>query len=272
VRVIDCATNTVVDTLAVGDFPLCIAFDSTGDYATVTNYMAGSYSVMHIDGANSSVIATRSSGQHAMRLAYNRALDQMGIGNYGAKTLTLADPRTGALINTISYTSYGALAGVDFDLAGNPVVLTASTGNFLGHVHKGSDHVELPAVPAQFDYCPATDMAAVAGPGPDFVSFVNWTPQGAAEVRTPIPPALKLEILPNPCRVSTTIHLSGFSLLSSPLSLSLYDASGRLVRHSTLDIRHSTLALDLRSMTAGVYLVRLTAGGTNLTQKLVLTE
>ncbi len=274
VHVIETATNTIVATLTTGDFPLCIEFDSTGEYATVTNYMAGTYTVMRIDGANSSVIATRSSGQYPMRLAYNRALDQMGIGNYGAKTVSLVNPRTGALINTISYSSYGPLNGIDFDLAGNPVVLTASVGNFLGHVHKGQDHVELPAVPAQFDYCAATDLAAVAGPGPDFVTLIDFSPSGVVR-QTPVPLRLgpSFTISPNPCRGQALVRTLG-APRSSPLAISLCDASGRLVlsRAYGVERQASSVVLDLRSMPAGVYLVRLTSSGRTATQKLVIQD
>jgi YVTN family beta-propeller protein len=270
VRVIDVATNTVVDTLTVGDFPLCIAFDSTGDYATVTNYMAGSYSVMHIDGANSSVVGTFTSGQYAMRLAYNRATDEMGIGNYGAKTLTIANPRTGALINTISYSAYGALADVGFDAVGQPIVLTASVGNSLGMVHHSSDHIELPAVPSQFDCCPMHAVVAVAGPGPDFVSLITY-PMGQAEVRTLNASRLTLDANPNPCRGRTEVRLSPFALHHSPLSLRLYDTQGRLV-HSVFGIRASSFRVDLRSMPAGVYLCRLTAASRSATTRLVVSR
>ncbi len=271
VRVIDVASNTVVDTLAVGDFPLCIAFDSTGDYATVTNYMAGTYSVMHIDGASSSVVGTFSSGQYAMRLAYNRALDQMGIGNYGAKTLTIADPRTGALIQNISYSSYGALADVAFDAAGQPVVLTASNGNSLGMVHHGSDHVELPAVPSAFDFCPATSMCAVSGPGPDYVSLVDFSTQGQAEVKTPQTPGLRLHAAPNPCRSATLLHLNGESQNHPTAVLRVYDPQGRLVR-SESGVRTSHYRLDMGNLPAGIYFARISCGGRTADAQIVLTH
>jgi YVTN family beta-propeller protein len=270
VRVIDVATNTVVDTLTTGDFPLCIAFDSTGDYATVTNYMAGSYTVMHIDGASSSVVGTFSSGQYAMRLAYNRALDQMGIGNYGAKTLTLANPRTGALIQNISYSAYGPLADVDFDWNGNPVVLTSSNGDILGQVHRGSDHVELPAVPSEFDFCAATGLAAVAGPGPDFASLVDFGPMGQTEVRTLNASRLTLDASPNPCRSSTVLHLGTGAKEHSGALLRIYDAQGRLVLSQP--VRTSSFILPTSSFPAGVYLCRLSAAGRTAAHRLVVTK
>ena len=194
----------------------------------------------------------------------------MGIGNYGAKTLTLANPRTGALIQNISYSSYGALAGVAFDGAGQPVVLTASNGDILGMVHHGSDHIELPAVPSQFDYCGSIDLAAVAGPGPDFVSLISW-PMGQAEVRTLPAPSLKLQANPNPCRASTLLHLTTGPLDHSTTLLRVYDAQGRLV-YSVLGIRTSSFPLDLSSLPAGVYVCRLSADSRSASTRLVVTR
>jgi hypothetical protein len=52
-------------------------------------------------------------------------------------------------------------------------------------------------------------------------------------------------------------------------TLEVFDASGRLA-HSSFVIRHSEFRLDLRSMPAGVYLVKVTAEGFSTTQKLVV--
>jgi DNA-binding beta-propeller fold protein YncE len=259
VRVIDVAANEVVATLATGDFPLCIEFDSTGDYATATNYQAGSYTVMRIDGANSSVVGTFPSGQYAMRLAYDAVNDRMGIGNYGAKTLTLADPRTGSLLQTISYAAYGPLADVAFDDAGDPVVLTASVGDYLGHVHHGSSHVELPAVPSEFDFCPATSICAASGPGPDYVSLVDFSSPGQVEVRTPQATSFKLQATPNPCSFATALRWTTGPLDDSTARIRLYDSQGRLVLTESR-VRTSSYRLDLRSLPAGTYFARASTG------------
>jgi len=100
---------------------------------------------------------------------------------------------------------------------------------------------------------------------------------GVEERPTPSTPCLTLDICPNPLR-------SGFATLRWDMtefgsansdrvpSLSVFDASGRCVQRLTLDIGHSSLSLDLRSMRAGVYLVRLSADGFTLTQRTVLVR
>ncbi|MBN2466340.1 T9SS type A sorting domain-containing protein [candidate division WOR-3 bacterium] len=271
VRVIDVATNQVVAELPTGDFPLCIAFDSTGDFATVTNYQAGTYTVMHVAGDSSSVVGTFSSGQYPMRIAYDPANDRMGIGNYGAKTLTLADPRTGALIQNISYAAYGPLADVAFDSDGDPVVLTASVGDFLGHVHHGLDHVALPAVPSEFDFYPATSMCAVSGPGPDYVSLVDFSSQGQAELRKLQAASFKLQATPNPCRSATVLHLTTGSPGRPTASLCLYDSQGRLVRAES-EISTPSCPVRFGNLPAGLYFARVSCGTRTAEVRIVLTR
>jgi hypothetical protein len=80
--------------------------------------------------------------------------------------------------------------------------------------------------------------------------------------------------------VSPNPLASGFATVSftrqldhstaGPLSLSVYDASGRLVRQSAIYNQQSAMVLDLRSMPAGVYLLKVTAAGFSATRKLVV--
>ncbi|MFO7651463.1 MAG: T9SS type A sorting domain-containing protein [bacterium] len=71
----------------------------------------------------------------------------------------------------------------------------------------------------------------------------------------------------NPSRGAATIRWTGpSSLASRPSTLSLYDASGRLVYRRAIGNRHSSFDIAL---SPGVYLARVT-GGANLTRKLVI--
>jgi hypothetical protein len=78
----------------------------------------------------------------------------------------------------------------------------------------------------------------------------------------------QLAISPNPLA-------SGFAVLRYSLpkfgsaTIKVFNASGRLVR-SSFGIRNSEFRLDLRSMPAGVYLVKVTTEGFSTTQKLVV--
>ncbi len=78
----------------------------------------------------------------------------------------------------------------------------------------------------------------------------------------------RLQFLRNPAVGRATIRWSGLSLSPAPrpATLSLYDASGRLVYRRLIDNRHSSLDIPLPP---GIYLVRL-SGGAELTRKLVV--
>ena len=80
----------------------------------------------------------------------------------------------------------------------------------------------------------------------------------------------RLAISPNPVKSgSVTIRLS--SPVAASSFLRVYDATGRLV-HLSFGLRNSPFRLDLRSMPAGVYLVRLDSGGQTWHTKLVVQE
>jgi len=73
---------------------------------------------------------------------------------------------------------------------------------------------------------------------------------------------------PNPLRSGLLFVSVPSSFIPHPSSLSVYDALGRRVR--SFDIRHSSFDIDLRSLPAGTYLIRLEAGTKSATRKLVI--
>ncbi len=270
VKVISTATNTVVGTLTVGDFPLGIEFGSTGEYAVVTNYFANSYTVMRIDGANSSVVGTFPIGQYPARLRRNPTRDEIAICTYSGKTLVTVNPTNGNIIRTDPYSSYGPVMQVEFDETSNPVVLTGSTGSVPGHLHKGTDHIELPAAPAYFGYAPAARTAAVAMPGPDWVSLIDWSPSGVAEQRLPFGWP-RLAVSPNPVRTAAIIE---YSLPGTAgREFSLVDAAGRRVSvRFAAGPRPGTAVLDCGRLPAGVYLLRLASDAGVVVRPLVVSR
>jgi hypothetical protein len=75
-------------------------------------------------------------------------------------------------------------------------------------------------------------------------------------------------VSPNPCHSSGVVHLNTRPL-DRPATLRIFDATGRLLR-STSGIRTSPFRLDLRSMPAGVYVLRLDSGTRSETARLVV--
>ncbi len=98
-----------------------------------------------------------------------------------------------------------------------------------------------------------------------YIWFATNNPAGIAEGRTTQAPSVRLAVEPNVFRRTTTIRFSSSSLLPALSSLSVYDASGRLIR--TLAIRYSpfatrySLSWDGRNASgtrcpAGLYVIR----------------
>ncbi len=276
VKVIDTVSHTVVASLPVGDFPIQIAFNDSGNYATVTNCFDDTYTILHIDGAASSVVGSFSQGDYPLRLAYNPVLDEMGIGYYIDKKIVNINPVTGELISTDDYSTYGYLTQVLFDENGEPLVLTSVVGSTPGHIHRGEDTIALPAVPSYFDYCPAVQKAVVTMPGPDWISVIEWD-TGVKEVTTiPLSGETMLHSLaPNP--FYKAINIEFLVRYNEHVALSVYDVSGRCV--AKLADRKFTPGIhnvvwdgtdsDHSHLSAGIYFVEMRTDGFRSTEKIL---
>jgi YVTN family beta-propeller protein len=284
VRVINTHSYSVTP-LPVGDFPIQIAYDSTGRFATVTNAFSNNFSLVYVDGETSYVIGTFPVGDYPLRLDYNKLSDQIGISNYTAKTLVNINPRTGSTISTNYYTSYGNIIQVRFAESGGPIVLTSSVGNTPGHIHRGGEAIALPAVPAYFDYCPAVMKAAVVMPGPDYLTVIDWSvPQVKEVINIPLSVKKPLcEIRPNPfCnKAEIKLNLSSRKLHDDDFSLKIYAANGRLIK-DFLAVSGKRLAdhgfvwdgSDSygNPVNPGIYFVELKIGSTSSTNKVIYTR
>jgi len=229
VRVIDTATNRVVTEIWTGTFPLRIAFDETGDYAIVTNYLGNCVTIMRIDGANSTRIDTRGRGEGPLRIDSNPVLHQIGVGNLWSNNVVDLDPATGDLLQTDDFSAWGHVLQVIFDERGAPIVLAIpDTGS--PHLLRGADAVSIPAPATFFDYCPATRTAVVTCPGPDYAVVVHWSTAGTPEVVTvPLSSAGTIET-PRPNPVTTGEGRLGFSIRrDGEVEIALVDPTGRTV-------------------------------------------
>jgi hypothetical protein len=102
---------------------------------------------------------------------------------------------------------------------------------------------------------------------------VSMLPTGIAESKLLPAPRLTLDAFPNPFRITTTLSFSDSSFILHPSSLTVrvFDASGRAVLESPIADRQSPIALDLRSMPAGVYFATVGTGPDAATCRIVKT-
>ena len=104
-------------------------------------------------------------------------------------------------------------------------------------------------------------MAGVAlscGSGNRLGQFINSTSNSDK---------LALTLNPNPANKELNISLgSGYS---GAADVEVFDLSGKSQLFKTVDYNHTALPLDISSLSGGIYMVRVTAGETVLTQRLV---
>jgi outer membrane protein assembly factor BamB len=96
---------------------------------------------------------------------------------------------------------------------------------------------------------------AIAGSGTDLRVYRDA--QAAGERATLCARRMTLDIRPNPCAGTAVLHLATGPLDHSTTPPRVYDASGRLVRHCSLQPGNRSLALDLRGLSTGTYFIRL---------------
>ena len=133
----------------------------------------------------------------------------------------------------------------------------------------------------------AADDALYALKGNKTNEFWRYVPAsavdgGTATVDASTAAGLRFAVLPNPTRPGfATVRWSGLghdpaspgrigSCPAPVMSLRVYDATGRLVLHWSSGVVNSPFPLDLRSLRAGVYMVKLSTDMAVVTQKLVI--
>jgi len=98
--------------------------------------------------------------------------------------------------------------------------------------------------------------------------LLSYLPTAVEESSTPDAPRAMLEVTPNPCRSVATVRFADSSFIVHRSSLSIYDASGRMV--FSQPVRHSPFVIRTSSFPAGVYLARYTSGGRVSTARLTV--
>ncbi|MCK4305743.1 MAG: YncE family protein [Candidatus Eisenbacteria sp.] len=244
VTAIQTSTNNVVANILVGSgsFPIQIGFTDDGQRAIVTECFANAALLIDMTWPIPTPAGTIGVGEYPLRLDYDRTRDEMGIGDYSGRVVYRIDPQSGNCPGIYDYTAYGYIHDVQYDdFTGDVVVVTGPVEGALGHVHRGDDVVQLPAIPAAFDYHsplifippnPRAEheaIAAVVMPGPDYLTVIKYAVAGVKEVVT-IPlkqGAVLLAARPNLVQSATRL---GFALArSGSVELSLVDISGRQV-------------------------------------------
>ena len=261
VRVLDPATNSVVKTfnLASGSTKGRMAVNSDLGRLYYTDQSPDS--MYTIDVLTNSVLGSISLPWDIDSLVLNRRLGKLYLCSRDVAKVLVFDCRQGAIVDTVAadfeysalmddrndklYLRYGAVVDCRYDsvitqLAPGGLNARCMSWNVIDNrVYQASSHT-----------------LYVYRDDPSAVEEVGTGQTGPM-----------LAVLGNPARGSVRLKLQ---LPAGQLAaLSVYDAAGRLV-HSSFGLRTSSFRLDLRSRPAGLYFLRLDAGGARATAKVVL--
>ena len=176
VQIMDTATNTIVGEFPAGDSPYSITFSDDGEYAMVLDTAGSIYTIVNVDGANTSVLYSGSSiGLVPIRGNYNSVNNTFEFITFGdaatetgAKLVTV-DPPTGAILETIDFNDVGTGNGLQIlnDENGNPIVLTSYK------IIYGQDSYDLSSKAKYMDYSPQSNVVMAISPVLDELYFLE---------------------------------------------------------------------------------------------------
>jgi hypothetical protein len=111
---------------------------------------------------------------------------------------------------------------------------------------------------------------AVSGPGNNLVGFLASLTDPTLLATTAPNGSLRFSLAPNPARTVAAVQLPAVPGAATA-ALTLLDALGRPVRAATVPLSTNTSTeLDLRGLAPGLYALRVAAGGSTATQRLVV--
>ncbi len=269
IDVIDTTTMTIVASLPLRDFPFRVCFTPDGEYAIVTNFNDNSFSVIHVDGAASSVITNVHTNSRPLSVVYDPIEDEMWVATYSGKTVYHVDPRTGEVLDQDYYNEYGSIIQILVDAAGEPIVLTTD------EVLVEGAPVALPGSASQIAYSPMFRRSVITIPGPDFLTVVGSGP--SIDIATgPLAgwnPRVRSFSDPNPCTSDATIH---FHLRETRLvQLQILDVAGRAVTclaDAPFAPGDHALEWNTAGQASGTYFYRLKAGSEVVAGKILLAR
>lgn len=279
VKVIDTELQEIVATVNVGDFPLQLDFNAEGTHAIVANFSGNTYSVIEVDGANSSLVGTFNAGNSGpIRLKYNPVKDEMSIVHLNdSKVIWNVDPETGDFLSTYSYPQYGSPYQINFDHDGLPLVLTAPVEEQEAALIYDDFAYELPSSPIQFDYSVDAQVAVVAegGGGPDNVSIIDFLATGTggyARIEAArYKPLYITGVSPNPASAEIRIKYWASKKVSASADLLVTGIYGNVLNETEVTLSEKgDLHMDVSALAPGTYFITLRSGGVSSTRKLVI--
>lgn len=178
VSVIDTASNTVIDSVAVGVEPRSMVVNPAGTRVYVGNFNGvidstnNANTVSVIDTACNTVTATVAVGRHPGAMAVNPAGTRVYVANYGSNTLSVLDAASNTVSATVATKGYGSPLSVAVSSDGTQVHVAEDNG--LVWVMDAASNT-FPALPSMAQ---GTYIALAGAPPPPPVAKPNMRVTG----------------------------------------------------------------------------------------------
>ena len=180
-RLFDTVTRTQIAAITVGDFPIRVAFNPANTRAYVCNSFTDNVSVVNVNGAASSVIATVNGIEFPLVVEVDATGSFVYVGNTDANNprLYVIDANTNSIVSSVLLTD--SARDSHYSAADNVIYLALNDGtlarvNAAGASSAVIDAVPLSAGPSDLVFSNATKTAITAQPIPDGVDIVNYDP------------------------------------------------------------------------------------------------
>ena len=130
--IIDTANWNEVARVTVGDYPTRATFSPDGQEIYVSDKFDNTVSVVHNDGASSTLITNIPVGSHPYELVTNSSGDRLYVANFDSRTISVIDTVAHSVVGTIAIPQTGG--------AGQPVgVHVSADGSHLYVAANGAD-------------------------------------------------------------------------------------------------------------------------------------
>jgi len=173
VLVIDSLTNTVVDTIAVGDDPRSLAFNPINNNMYVTN--ANSDTVSVIDSSTNTVVDTIPVDDAPFAIAFNQFNNNMYVTNFNSGTVSVIDSLTNTVVDTIPVGNLPL--GIEFNPISKNIYVTNGGSNTVSVIDSSTntviDTIDVGIRPFGITFNPSNNLLYVANFDSDNISVIQ---------------------------------------------------------------------------------------------------
>lgn len=241
IQIIDLQLRAIVNTINTDDFPTQIAFSENGSTAAVLNKNSDNFTLILMNGALSTSLGNRNTGDNPTRISFNDSTDEFVISNSGNQSVQFFESLNGNLMNTVNFgPNYTPLQAISLP-SGKMAYLLGASGSTANSILRvdGDDYI-LPARPCYMSVSKNSEKLAIAMSGPDFVSIFEGDTLLTTSTSSKEFSTIKIMAFPNPSGDFVRIELP----FESSGSFDLIDLKGNIVKTGNL---HNEQILEINT-------------------------